>query len=271
MRDYTSWLVLVFVCLLAGRQPGLAAAPEIYPSQPGIWLSEMPDRRCTTECQQQLLESLQRITGLAHLEFTRAGELTVCDWADTAAGSASARALLFRALHSGHAYTIEAHPGSPNVTFGQLDAGLIYETADTGQRFTIWRLRLDLADFKRIDAPAAVLASFDVGFAFLHELLHGLGYEDATEADALGPCEELVNQVRVELDLPLRAHYFGSALQVATAVFTIRLDFRDPPLAELSGGKRSKRRTYQLFFAPEMGQGLRILKDINTKSFLRRR
>lgn len=275
MREVTSWLVLAIVCLLAASQTGWAATREFFPPQAGIWLDPTPERHCDSSCQQQLLASLQRITGLQQLQVSSVGELKVCDWAATAGGSASARALLFRALQSGDAYVVEAHPGSPEVTFGQLDAGLIYESLEDAQRLTIWRLRLDLEDFKRVEAPAPVLASFDVGFAFLHELLHGLGYDDAATLDELGPCEELINQVRTELSLPLRAQYYGDVLTITARIFTVKLLFHDPPPALAEGssiaGKRTKRRTYQLFFAPEMGTSYQLLKDTHTNNLLRRR
>lgn len=274
MREVTSWLVLVVVCLLVSPQPGRAAT-EDHPVRPGIWLDPSPEHHCDSGCQQQLLASLQRITGLQQLQISSQGELKVGDWAATTGGSASARALLFRALQSGFAYVVEAHPGSPEVAFGQLDAGLIYESLADAQRLTIWRLRLDLEDFKRVQAPAPVLAAFDVGFAFLHELLHGLGYDDAATLDEVGPCEELINQVRTELSLPLRAQYFGSVLTITARVFTVKLLFHDPPPTLSAGnvaeGKHAKRRTYQLYFAPEMATSYLPVKEMNASNLLRRR
>jgi hypothetical protein len=141
MRKVTSWLVWVVVCLGSGVE-GWAATSETYPTQPGIWLEQTPARLCSADCQQQLLGSLRRITGLQQLRFSSAGALQVEDWSSTADGSASARAVLFRALHSGQVYLIEAHPSSPTVSFGQLDAGLIYEVPAENLRLTIWRVRL---------------------------------------------------------------------------------------------------------------------------------
>jgi hypothetical protein len=42
----------------------------------------------------------------------------------------------------------------------------------------------------------------------LHELLHGLGYDDGSREEEIGQCEEMVNQARSELGLPLRDQYF---------------------------------------------------------------
>jgi hypothetical protein len=271
---------------LVASQSGWATTKEFYPTQPGIWLNPAPECRCDSKCQQQLLVSLRRITGLQQLHFSDAGELKVCDWSGSsgspagspvgspagspAVGSASARALLLRALRSGQAYVVEAYFSSPEVAFGQLDAGLIYEGAEEQQRFTIWWLRLDLEDFKRVEAPAPVRAAFDVGFAFLHELLHGLGYEDAAALNELGSCEELINQVRTELSLPLRTQYFGNVVPITAQVFTVRLIFHDPPPA-LTAERRTKRRTYRLYFSPEIGALYLWSKEVTTKNFLRRR
>ena len=128
-------------------------------------------------------------------------------------GSATARAILRRALQSGQVFMIEDHSGSPAVNFGQLDEGLRYEQTKPGclTSVLIWRVRLDLSDFRRVHAPASVRESFDLGFTLLHELLHGLGYEDAKEAAQLGGCETLLNQARAELGLPQRAEYLGVA------------------------------------------------------------
>ena len=51
-------------------------------------------------------------------------------------------------------------------------------------------------------------AAFDEGFTLLHELLHAIGYEDATSASEVGAVETRLNQAREEIGLPLRAEYF---------------------------------------------------------------
>lgn len=278
MRRLASWLAGVVVCLLALSVNGLAESQthageyEEYPTRVGVWLGRLAERECGIECQQKLLVSLRRITGLQQIEFDNEGRLVVCDWTAYVAGSAAARAVLFRALNHDSVYLIEDHTGSPAVTFGQLDAGLIYERPEQNLRLKVWRVRLDPADFKRIEAPAVVLAAFDVGFAFLHELLHGLGYEDANELYEVGACEEVMNEVRDELGLPQRAQYFGHVLPITNQVFTVRLAFRDPlPPSDPLTGKRPKRRTYQLFFAPEMAYQARFQEEVNAQNFIRRR
>lgn len=272
MRSLAGLLAWVVVCLASLSLTGVAAGREAYPTQPGVWLGRLAERQCGTECQELLLESLRRITGLQQVRFDNHKKLQVCDWTDYVDGSAQARAVLFRALNHSDAFLIEDHTGSPAVTFGQLDAGLIYEVPAQNLRLKIWRVRLDPADFKRVEAPASVLAAFDLGFAFLHELLHGLGYEDTNELHELGPCEEIINEVRAELGLPQRMQYLGYVLPLTNQIFTVRLAFRDPPSAlTMATGKRPKRRTYQLFFAPEMAYQSRFQEEVNSQNLLRRR
>jgi hypothetical protein len=90
----------------------------------------------------------------------------------------------------------------------------------------VWRLRLDFSDFREMQAPREVRASFDVGFTMLHELSHGLGYKDAASLDELGECEKLINRARTELNLPLRDQYFGDTLPLSRSFVSIRLRFR---------------------------------------------
>ena len=95
-------------------------------------------------------------------------------------------------------------------------------------------------------ASREVQASFDVGFTTLHELLHGLGYKDATKVDELGECEETLNRSRAELDLPMRDQYFGDALRLARHFVSVRLRFRsDQPRVPATPVRR---RTQYLFF-----------------------
>jgi hypothetical protein len=94
-----------------------------------------------------------------------------------------------------------------------------------------------------MQASREVRESFDVGFTALHELLHGLGYKDASGVDELGECEEMLNHARGELALPLRDQYFGDELRMARHFISIRLRFRT---AKTQSSARP--RTQYLFF-----------------------
>jgi hypothetical protein len=262
-RWFTSLLVSGFVCALMSVR-ALAATTEDCPKVPGIWLSRGTAHACAGQCQQRLTESLRRITGLSQLRFAKNGALEVGERSGFTGGSATARAVLFRALDDGAAFVIEDHSGSVEVNFGQLDEGLRYEDCLSKRRLLIWRVRLDFADFKRVDAPRQVLAAFDEGFACLHELLHGLGYRDSNQPDEVGEVEEILNRARAELILPLRAQYRGETRQICQQVFSVRLQFRDvPPVSQLTG-KDAKPRSYQLFFLPEVGSAIQLAEKHTT-------
>ena len=97
-----------------------------------------------------------------------------------------------------------------------------------------------------MQASREVQASFDVGFTTLHELLHGLGYKDATKVDELGECEERLNRSREELGLPTRDQYFGDALRLAQHFVSVRLRFRSN--APRISTRPTLGRTQYLFF-----------------------
>ncbi|MBO0722195.1 MAG: hypothetical protein J2P41_15325, partial [Blastocatellia bacterium] len=141
---------------------------------------------------------------------------------------------------------------SRSVLFGQMDEGTDFENIETKERRDIWRLRIDFEDFREIGAPPEVRKSFDVGFTVLHELLHGLGYKDATSINELGSLEGLVNQARAELGLPQRDLYFGEPLQISSQVFTVRLRFRmgRRPSHDRQEKQTSQRMDYLYFLLP---------------------
>lgn len=223
---------------------GIAFSQSAFPKIPGVWLSGEAGYRPAGARVEELTQSLRRITGLNELHFEKDGSL-VTGLAESA-GSATARQILSRSLNSGFVFIIEDHSGSPSVNFGQLNEGLRYEDAINGLRLMVWRVRLDFTDFREMQASREVQASFDVGFTTLHELLHGLGYKDATKADELGACEETLNRSRSELDLPMRDQYFGDALRIARHFISVRLRFRsDQPRVSTAPVRR---RTQYLFF-----------------------
>jgi len=239
------------VCALAGLflLTGVALPQSAFPKTPGVWLSGETKHRLTGARVEQLTQSLRRITGLNELHFAEGGSLVT--GAAQAEGSATARQILSCSLNSGFVFIIEDHSDSPSVNFGQLDEGLRYEDALTGLRLMVWRVRLDFDDFREMQASREVRASFDAGFTTLHELLHGLGYKDATTIDELGACEETLNRARAELNLPLRDQYFGDTLSLTRQFVSVRLRFRIAAPRTSAGPTR--KRTQYLFFMLQSG------------------
>jgi hypothetical protein len=197
------------------------------PESAGVWYMRRSTRGAAARHEQLLTISLRRTTGVEGLRFDADGRL-VLDGAPPLGGSSVARELLARAQHCPIAFLVEDHSGSGRVDFGQLDAGTVYEDARTFARMEVRRLRLDFLDFERAQAPAPVRASFDVGFTFLHELLHGFGCADApsSEPEAIGECEQVLNRARDELGLPRRERYFAEAVATVGGMTTVRLPFR---------------------------------------------
>jgi hypothetical protein len=95
-----------------------------------------------------------------------------------------------------------------------------------------------------MQSSSKVRATFDEGFTLFHELLHGLGYMDASRVRELGPCGEIVNRIRSELGLPLRDQYFGEAWRITERLTSVRLRFRSQAL----NGNPSRWESHYLFF-----------------------
>ena len=229
--------------------PATKATGESRRALTGIRRGEAAEHQLPPDREQRLLDSLRRITGLANLYFAADGRLTLPQpepgrFDPVCGGAPTAQRVLLEAIESPMTFLIEDHSGSPMVNFGQLDQGLIYEQQGDPQRHLIWRVRLDFTDFDGMQASPEVRAAFDVGFVFLHELLHGLGYRDPKDWQEIGECETVINRARTELGLPVRELYFGEPVKLTDSVTTVRLRFKSPasPLAE----QRAK--SYSLFF-----------------------
>lgn len=238
------WMLVLVMIMLPCATPA-----ETIPKSAGIWLSRHSEHTLHSRNEEQLTRNLQTITGLPELHFSRHGLLSLGDVSAANGGSAVARQVLLCALGSGHVFLIEDHERSTSVNFGQMDEGTNYEDLMIGCHFLIWRVRLDFDDFRRMQASPEVRDTFNSGFTMLHELLHGLGYRDAKHLEDVGECEELINQVRAELGLPLREQYFGDFLPVTRAFSTVRLRFSGKAVSEAGmPNKKHKGRKQYLFF-----------------------
>lgn len=219
--------LLVFAWCVSLAEPNLLAETSVNPPKPSSVRCERRSRRAITrEHEGRLASSLRRITGLGSLHFGSDGSLSLGDSA-AHGGSAEARRFLISAVSSDTPCIIEDCSGSSSVNFGQAEREQIYDPRSRRSSH-VWRLRLDFDDFRQVNASSEVRAAFDEGFTLLHEMLHGLGYEDASRAWELGSCEEIVNRVRSELGLPLRDQYFGERWRVTDKLSSVRLRFRSP-------------------------------------------
>ena len=236
--------VLVFaVSCISLAEPCLSATTSGESPRTGVWCERRSDYAITKEHERRLALSLRRITGYGALQFAPDGSLSVGDSSVVAGGSAEARGILMRAVCSSGSFVIEDYSGSSSVNFGQAVREQVCEPGD-GRSSHLWRLRLDFDDFRQMDASLEVRAAFDEGFTLFHELLHGLGYTDASRARELGPCEEIVNRIRSELGLPLRDQYFGEAWRITERLTSVRLRFR----SQARNGNPTRRESHYLFF-----------------------
>lgn len=247
---------------LIGLLLGMAnSALAVDVKGPGVWLSNEKQFSFSEPQKEQLRQNLQQITGLTELRFLENGRLQLGTAFEPVNGSAAARQILQRAVDSGYVFLIEDHSDSPDVNFGQLDEGTLYEDESASRRFLIWRVRLDFEDFRKMSAPRQVRESFSVGFTVLHELLHGLGHRDAQILTEVGECEEQVNKARLELSLPTRDRYFAAQQKITGNFFTYRLKFRD----------HSRRRDEYLFFMAPFGSNVADVTEgvVNVRKPLR--
>jgi hypothetical protein len=231
--------------------PALAINPTAQAAvttRSGILFAPKPGHSLSVEKERRLEQALRRLTGLNELSFSDDGWLSLGDASSAQSGSSTAREILAQALGSNLVYIIEDHSRSSDVHFGQLDEGLKYSDDRIDEApITVWRLRLDFEDFRQMQASPEVRASFDEGITLLHELLHGLGLKDTKQPNEVGPCEEAVNRVRSELDLPLRDSYLGDEQRITPFLYTIRLKFKSRVWRQ----SRPRWKSHYLFFTVE--------------------
>ncbi len=234
------------LALLLGALSLTALAASRAAVQPtGVRNSSGPQRLNEKQLQ-QAQESLRHKTGFVELIFDEEGALTLGNRQRIAGGSATARALLIAAVDSGNLYELESHERSPEVAFARIDESEDRLIVETGKRLTIYRVQLDFIDFSHLSGAREAKASFDIGIALLHELVHGvLKLPDPQGADQIGECDAHVNQMRRELQLPERLYYHPGISVTRTSdgrgIVCARLEF-----VERQAGQAQPSAKYQL-------------------------
>lgn len=182
---------------------------------------------------QMIQQTLRQKTGVTELSFDAQGRLTLGQRNQVAGSSATAHALLLAAVEGENLYELENHEDAPNVAFAQLNEAADEVDEKTGKRLTIFQVQLDFADFDRLGGPREAKASFDIGLALLHELVHGvLRLQDPQGGTMgeIGECDAHVNQMRRELCLPERLYYHPNinVVQImARRIVVASLEFAD--------------------------------------------
>jgi hypothetical protein len=156
-----------------------------------------------------VLNSLRDKTGFLEMAFDENGFLTLGDQTKFSGGSATARALLDAAIKMPHVVDLESHPYSTQVAFARLAKPVAYQQFSSGKKIDVFPLEIDFSDLSKLRGDKLALTAFDLGFVTLHELGHAaLGLRDASgDPQGLGECEEMINRIRRELNLPERQTY----------------------------------------------------------------
>jgi len=170
---------------------------------------------------EELVARLRVITGLTNLDFENDGALRF-DVNQASGGSASARELLSQAVQGTYVIVLEDASSRADVAFCRVVRGRW--TRAESSRPPAYVVLIDFTDFQQLSGDAEARAAFDVGWGLLHEIDHVVsGSEDAKDEKGIGECEDHINEMRLEVGLPVRAEYFFSrAYLKADANFNAR-------------------------------------------------
>lgn len=154
---------------------------------------------------EEVAARLREITDWSGMRFDADGALRFGETRG-AGGSRTARDLLEKAARGAILILLEDASGSDEVVFSRVIEGRWTKDAEAKPRALI--VQIDFSDFARVRGDRDALASFNVGWALLHEISHAVNDAADTEsAGETGECETHVNQMRRECGLAVRAEY----------------------------------------------------------------
>jgi hypothetical protein len=170
---------------------------------------------------EELVARLRVITGLTDLRFDSDGSLRF-DLNQTKHGSKSARELLSQAIDGSNVIILEDASSRSDVAFCRVVPGRWLRGEST--KPPAYVVLIDFTDFHQLTGDAEARAAFDVGWGLLHEIDHVVNdSEDAQNTKAIGECEDHINEMRLEVGLPVRSDYFfNRAYLKADANFNAR-------------------------------------------------
>ena len=164
------------------------------------------------EHREELAIKLRKITGWSDLRFDRGGVLRV-GTREAVGGSKSARDLVAKVIVGTNIVVLEDASKRSDIAFCRVIPGKWKHAAINAPPAFV--VQIDFADFGQILGDERALEAFDVGWGLLHELDHIVNdSQDATNLNEAGECEEHVNQMRRECNLPQRADYFFTFLPI---------------------------------------------------------
>jgi hypothetical protein len=180
--------------------PGLALASIEHSS--GILCRE----ELSSGKREALAARLRAITGWPGISFDRNGGLEI-GATEATSGSQTARNLLIQARSGKTIIILEDASDRQDVVFARVVPGQSkHHASEMPPTFVVL---IDFADFDHLMGDKVALRSFNVGWALLHEIDHVVNdSDDATGAEDPGECEDHINLMRRECNLPLRSDYF---------------------------------------------------------------
>jgi hypothetical protein len=154
----------------------------------------------------ELTEQLRSITGCSDFQLDGSGDLCIHNnRAD--AGSKLARTLLMTAATGKDIIVLEDTSNSIDIVFCRVIPARW--TREREANPSAYVLQIDFSDFHQLLGDAPARQAFNVGWGVLHELDHIVN--DSADAVGLGDaghCEDNINAMRRELNLPERLEYF---------------------------------------------------------------
>src|SRR5262245_41973355 len=216
LRVFSSRACLNRVCVIAATLATvwsflpllLATAVDSLRYRGGLRNSQ-GERKLNAKQLNAVLSSLRDKTGFLELSFDENGFLTLGDQTKFSSGSSVARALITAVVKMPAAVDLESHAYSSHVAFARLAKPISYLHYTSGTKIDVFPLEIDFSDLTKLRGDTQALAAFDLGFVILHELGHAaLGLRDAAgDPQGLGECEEMINRIRQEMNLPERQTY----------------------------------------------------------------
>lgn len=242
-------LCYVFLLVVISPLPVLATKSENLIARKNVSKSN----------REELARRLRTITGWTDLAFDSDGVMRI-GHASPRQGSQKARNLLDRGFSGKRVILFEDASSRKDVVFCRVvlgkDPSSVHSEVDV--------VLIDFADFRQVTGDKQALAAFDVGWAVLHEIDHVVEESEDPQQDAVGDCEDHINQMRRELGLPIRNSYFYSFLPLKSDGNLIsrfvRLGF------EQENGVASKRRRYWLVWDAAVVGGLNSDSDSSRAS-----
>ncbi len=201
---------------------------------------------------QDLADKLRIITGWPELAFDQNGALRIGS-KSAMGGSQSARDLLNQAISGSNIIILEDASNRSDVVFCRVVPGRW--TNDKGGNPPAYVVMIDFTDFDHLMGDPAALRAFDVGWGLLHEIDHVVNESsDSASISDAGECEDHINLMRRECDLPLRTDYFftyfGHSEQSNFKTRFVRLAF------EQENSASTKHRRYWLIWDATLVGGL---------------